>query len=323
MKISSFVSNTVLFRAFFVAFVDRVPAFFAYNILMFIFLVMASLSAVASPRGGSARAEGGNSDGGGCVFTSVKKAPQLLDFVWTNTPLANFSKGDQIPTSQKMKLEGVQTLNFTLLPSYQLAIEKVGKWKAKNEIFASALYSALISLNMLKIQATPYYFNDFDYTLCSLRPLMEEGDSVRPIIIFTKELGLVLSVPAFNSLDPVSQAGLWIHEAIRLMQILGNYRIEESVMYGLTTTILAKAPESTSLDSTYPLPAPLQEIRRQREALDAHQTLRENERLPGVIAMGFAVQDLGRSPEERRRYILEQLDLLIRSGRISVGPVDH
>jgi hypothetical protein len=66
---------------------------------------------------------------------------------------------------------------------------------------------------------------------------------------YQNETGAVVSVKIYNQMDQLSQAGLWLHEAIRQLQIDYGAEMSEKALETITAKILLEDPyNSLSLD---------------------------------------------------------------------------
>lgn len=206
--------------------------------------------------------EGGFSDGGGCVVSANNKA-LLLDMVYTDTLLSTQVRGDQLEVSQAMKNIGIFPVSISHLRSLQLARELVKKWDGSGDIWIQYLQDTLNHLHLLPYHGIPYRILKTTRELCT--PQKNSNSDARPVVIFDKENGLLVSVLDFNRMDLYSQAGLWIHEAFRAIQVLNQEPISNEIIFKMTSEILADRKLKVQLQEQFPLVGSLNKDQSQNE----------------------------------------------------------
>ena len=209
---------------------------------------------------------GGMSDGGGCLLHKPPAKPLLIDLIYTGSSVFREEAGDQIEPASK-----IYEIKIDKLKSYLLALSFLEGLNEHSKIWGQYLHSALKSLRHLTFHATPFYFRNLQQQFCLPLPLSiaEQTPEIRPVVIFDRKVGLILSVPDFNSLDLKSQAGLWIHEAIRLIQILVDQEVDGVTVYEITASILSG--KSSELDGRFSMPKALRE-RLTRDQIDFNES---------------------------------------------------
>lgn len=194
----------------------------------------------------TAHAAGGNGSGGGCTVEAPNGAVQLLDFAVHGR--ADFAgQGVQLPNTPRMKKLGLDVLDsqsLALAPVRAYAKQKVDAWKSRS-LLAAQLSEAIAQFPLL---VSPFVFNKVELT-CPRRSAV--GD-IHPAILFTKDVGALVSVPTFNRLALAEQAGLLVHETLRMMQIQAENGVTDADLQNITDAIFFAAPGGIDLDRIEP-----------------------------------------------------------------------
>ncbi len=194
---------------------------------------------------------GGMSDGGGCLIHRPKQPSQLLDMAFTGQKLPQHLAGDKIEVNKMMISIGVSPVDIRKLKSFELAQSLVKKWLRNDDVWAVYLDSVLTHLHRLTFFGGTYRFTAAPQSYCEPYPAnLQSGSIVRPVVVF-KEESLILSVLDFNEMDLYSQAGVWIHEGFRAMQILMKDPIPNEIVYRITSDILSGVSTSIRLQDRY------------------------------------------------------------------------
>lgn len=208
-----------------------------------------------------AYARGGMSDGGGCITTT--QPPVLSDLVYAGKRLTQNQAGDKVTISGAMRSIGVAPIDLKELKSYQLARSLVEKWADNRDVWSVYLNSALKSLHKLTFFGAPTRFTRAPKDLCRPFPSGVTEAQIRPVVVFHED-ALVVALEDFNSMDLYGQAGIWIHESFRVMQILLKEPIPNEHVMHITAEILSAAKSSANLQQRYRPVGTLQETMRRQ-----------------------------------------------------------
>jgi hypothetical protein len=121
------------------------------------------------------------------------------------------------------------------MKSFALAQRRLELWNERSIVLSKVLPFAL---KVLRVYAVPNRF-----TFLSEDCQKTGAPGLETAIIYIKDIGLFVSIPTFNELSLEVQAGLWIHEANRLLQFEAGDYMSEPNLRQATALIMKTNPE--------------------------------------------------------------------------------
>lgn len=200
--------------------------------------------------------------GGSVVF--IEKKPVLLDlFIASQKSLKKFSdkhkykihnENGELDQFELKLIDNSQSVKSMLVqhqPAFSLVQKKLNRWKKSSPLLVDAIFKVIPSLEWF---VTNQRLKDIE-TIVNPKNLMNLKLTTAAAYI-TKFRGTVISVPIWNALGELSQAGLIIHEALRhiqLSQIFYSATIltDEDVRVITSTLLLEDNSTFKSLDKMY------------------------------------------------------------------------
>ncbi len=194
---------------------------------------------------------GGAATGGGsvCVNPAVNDGhPELLDLVLADQPelIDNPYTGTRLRETKVAEATFADIINLHNNRAYQYALARLQAWERRPD---SKYSMALVEEGLKSIQ--------FMITPLKIRPLsrvyLPEGaacqrSNLHTAILFDNGF-LYISLPEWNSLGILSQAGLLIHESLRNVQILQQLDGTDADLERLTAKILMPYDGTTQMDA--------------------------------------------------------------------------
>ncbi len=220
----------------------KTPFFYAYLIFSLIWIAPAEVF------GGhrSPAAQGGSSDGGGtsCFNHLVNQGRRtLLDIAKVGFQDTAGEKIDETIVAEKV---GFDEFNYQTTNAFQFARKRVQYWASLK--LMSKFSELNTTLNQLDIYFTPSSPKKVNRAVLDADAVCTY-DQLKPIIFFFN--GRVhVSLEAWNELGFYSQAGAFIHEALRQRQILHNDKISDLLLQKLTAQILFGTAQSDAVALT-------------------------------------------------------------------------
>ncbi len=194
---------------------------------------------------------GGVATGGGsvCVNPNVNNGnPMLLDLALSNLAdlIDNPYTGTRLHDTKVAEATDADLINLHNNRAYQYALSRIQAWEKR----ANSKYSmALVEEGLKSVQ--------FLITPLRIKPLRGvylppgskcQMSNLHTAILFDNGF-LYVSLPEWNSLGLLSQAGLLIHEALRNVQILQQLDGTDADLERLTAKILLPYDGTTQMDA--------------------------------------------------------------------------
>lgn len=182
--------------------------------------------------------------GGGCIVAN-NSSTQLLDFaVYGAKP--DRTPGVQIKLTPAAQLIGIDVLSteskLQLSPVVWWLNYHLAKWNSNSPVLVQALTDGL---KTLPLYISPFEFNKLESS-CPVRGAAANS-KVQLAVAYAKDSGAMISVPAFNKLALLDQAGLLLHETLRSLQVQSDRQLDDSAIQDLTYTLIYRPPNSVDL----------------------------------------------------------------------------
>lgn len=175
-------------------------------------------------------AKGGSDTGGGNVCVSAIGEATLLELIGTTSHL----KGDQLKSTKTMMKSGLDyLLDLPKSRAWKLAQDRLTALAAKSPKTSALIQQQLGRIAPLETPFVPEIAisADVDGVQCN--------GVVKAAAIYKLPALIFISLPLYNAMDLESQAGLFIHEALRQIQIYGNGDGTDRDLQTLTREIMS------------------------------------------------------------------------------------
>jgi hypothetical protein len=174
---------------------------------------------------------GGNTGGGSLVIRSPGETPVLLDFLEIEPGFQDRHSNPYFKLNPS-QAEKQRVIRIEQLPIMSLVTERLEKWQTNSPYTVLLLKIAMkgmrwgVTVNPVRVLP--------EYHLPSSIPLSFPKYKINGAIVYEEGFGARISIPAWNSLGEMSQAGLIVHEALRHIQIhygssLSNEKLQKVV----------------------------------------------------------------------------------------------
>jgi hypothetical protein len=224
--------------------------------LVGVLVVSLSVASARSGAAGSFAKFGGDSSGGGSAIMTTPGSPLVLyDLYRANPQFRENAFGAKLVSVQPGAYYGVESLPVIWIeqqPGFQEAQRLLAPWRRTSPLLVEAI---------LKTAKRMWWYK----TEHRLKPQDQGGfdeiqkEKVQTIAVYVSSFkGSVISEPVFNALGRRSQAGLFIHEALRHVQLAqlfyGVRPFLDREIERLTATLTLHSPaslENSFLDQIY------------------------------------------------------------------------
>lgn len=179
-----------------------------------------ALSLLSTP-GWAQTARGGDISGGGsgCLRSDLQERAFLLDFSGAPSKLPTRSApGSEIPVSPTMRRLGFQWIGLESLPAMRVLRERLAVWRSPETNGSITRIESMMS--SLILAATPFRIGFRPRALPGQERVCPVEQTFTAAVYFNQRV--MISIPAWNQLDLISQAGLILHEALRHAQLTRN-----------------------------------------------------------------------------------------------------
>jgi len=196
----------------------------------------------------AAMAQAGGSNGGGgttCANPAVNSGqPILLDLAESgvNDPS---SSGTRLQSTKVADAIAFDAVDLSMNAAAKLALTKIEEWRKSpgSERSMALVEQGFIHMNFY---LTPLEIHRLSRVALPPNSVCKLAD-LRTTILY-RDGSANISIPAWNALGLLSQAGMFIHESLRNVQILQELDGTDIDLERVTMTVLMKTPGSTNLD---------------------------------------------------------------------------
>jgi hypothetical protein len=193
----------------------------------------------------AAQQEGATSSGGGSSV-SVEGKRQLLDiYLHQGRPLLPIP-GSKLPKTEALKKIGIERLDPNKSPAFALARSWLASWRQNSPNVVAIIEESL--------DETPFFYVPLEFGFTDQTFHLPPGAKKDPVLktlstvaYYQAELGVLVSKPAFESLDLTNQAALLVHEAVRHIQITYGAKLSNELLQNLTATLALTQPSRLSI----------------------------------------------------------------------------
>ena len=213
-------------------------------IAVLIFLSSASFSSISQAQtpGGLRRCPAGGADGGGttAIFPQGETSPPILleaflarhDFI---DPEVRRSR--QFTHSRWITQHGIDSFNPQDEPGFLLAQQRLSVWESSSPITVKALRTTL--------SHTLYWFTYWDLGLLPEyeAPASIPAGTLKTAVFYSPAVGAVFSANIYPRLGLTSQAGTFIHEALRQIQLAYGDGMSNRSLQKVTAKVLLSDPQ--------------------------------------------------------------------------------
>lgn len=188
--------------------------------------------------------------GGGGTIVLGQKRPELLDLALFKKQHPGFQEpllgaGIQLPGTRALQCLHIEKIENDRLSPLQLALERIALWSDP---------PPLIRILKRSLESAPIYYMDYRFTRTDGNYWIPENlknefpiTNLRVISYYTKDFGMIMSKPDFESLDLLNQTALLIHESLRHLQFTYQIQISNedteaataAIVYGLPNLLAA------------------------------------------------------------------------------------
>lgn len=188
----------------------------------------------------------GGSDGGGGCTVHIGNQTQLLDFAIHKAPMDR-TPGVLLKPSPVARTMGIDILsneeNQKLGTLRSWVTDRAALWEKSSPILVKKIKN---NIAQFPIYVSPFRFLKLEPS-CPLRGQFTK-DQLQLAAAYGQGAGILLSIPAFNELTFVNQAGLLLHETFRFMQVQLKEEFSDEAIQDLTYAINFLPANSQNLD---------------------------------------------------------------------------
>lgn len=191
---------------------------------------------------------GGQDSGGGCVYTD-STSTRLLDFVAMDTNYKSSSaEGEKIRPSAVARALGTDELDVKTLKAYKRALQLARSWGQEDEGTRRISNLLVSAIKSNEFSQSVYIYNR-PVKGCPV-PQSLTG-KVHAGVYYDDKVGALLFLPVWNRLDAESQAGLLVHEALRMIQVSMESGMSNRAIQLITASVVRGSPSVKQVLQAY------------------------------------------------------------------------
>lgn len=183
---------------------------------------------------------GVDSGGGSVVFPPKTKKPILLELYGRQAAVTDLHSSLQMVRTENIRRYQVETFSLAQERIYESLEARLELWKKSSPVLIEAIRKTLRNTRYL------YTFVRLPATSRYVHTPATQGLTVETAVFYHSSIGAIFSAQIYQGLDDASRVGLFIHEALRQIQIAysdqGDAQMGDQALQDITAKLVLESP---------------------------------------------------------------------------------